>query len=86
MRRTTLRTIVVMTALLGAAGCATSQEMATWKAHSTHFASGDHFLFSLRNDTESVPRVTLEDLREARAQAWWGDPVIVSSDQILAGH
>jgi len=56
MRRTTLRTIAVMTALLGAAGCATSQEMATWKAHSTHFASGDHFLFSLRNDTESAPR------------------------------
>ena len=86
MRGTMLRTIAMITALLGAAGCATSQEMATWRAHSTHFASGDHFLFSMKNDIGSVPRVTREDLREARAQDWWGDPVIVSSDEVLAGR
>jgi len=86
MRGTMLRTIALMTALLGAAGCATSQEMATWRAHSTHFASGDHLLFSMRNDIGSVPRVTREDLREAQAQAWWGDPVVVSSEHIVAGQ
>ena len=85
MRRTMLRTIAVMTALLGA-GCATSQEMAMWKANPTHFASADHLVFSLRNDTRFVPRVTRADLDEATYQAWWGDPVTVSPDQIFAGH
>ena len=32
-----------------AAGCASSQEWATWKEHPTHFASGDHLSFSVHN-------------------------------------
>ena len=32
-----------------AVGCATRQEWAEWNAHPSHFASGDHFGFSVRN-------------------------------------
>jgi hypothetical protein len=78
-------TITLMATLFGAAGCATSQEMATWRAHSTHFASGSHAFFSLRNDTWSRPDVTRR-ISGAHAEAWWGDPVTVNSDEVLAGR
>ncbi len=83
MKGTMLGTISLMAVLVGAAGCATSAEMAAWRAHATHFASGDHAFFSLRNDLESWPRVTRTDLNRARYEAWWGDPVAVSPDQIV---
>jgi hypothetical protein len=82
MRHTILATITLTATLLGAAGCATSPEMATWREHPTHFASGTHAWFSLRNDTSSRPEVTRTDVSRARAEAWWGDPVTVSADQI----
>jgi len=76
MRRTVLGTITLMATLLGAAGCATHQEMAIWRARvsqirSRHLGSGRH-------------EVTRTDLTHARAEAWWGDPVTVSPDQIVA--
>jgi hypothetical protein len=83
LRHTILGTITLTATLLGAAGCATSQEMATWQQHGTHFASGSHAFFSLRNDTSSRPEVTRTDVSRARAEAWWGDPVTVSPDQIV---
>jgi hypothetical protein len=83
MKGTMLGTIALMAVLVGAAGCATSPEMATWRAHTTHFASGDHALFSLRNDLESRPRVTRMDLNRAQNEAWWGDLVTVGPDQIV---
>ena len=82
MRRTMLRTITLMVTLFGAAGCATNAEMATWRAHGTHFASGAHAVFSVRNDVSSRPEVTRTDVSRARAESWWGDPVTVSTDQI----
>ena len=36
-------------------GCATGEEWATWKAHPTHFASGEHMFFSVRNKEGSAP-------------------------------
>jgi hypothetical protein len=80
-----LETIVLLTALLGATGCATQVELAVWKAHTTHFASGDHLTFSVRNDARSTPVVTRADVDRARDEQWWGDPVIVSPDAIVAG-
>jgi hypothetical protein len=77
------RALVVGAVLLGAAGCATSEEWATWNAHPTHFASGEHFRFSTRNREGQAPRVTREDIKVASAQAWWGKPVTVSQEQIL---
>lgn len=69
--------------VLLAGGCATTTEWATWRGHPTHFASGDHLSFSIRNPEGSNPRVTRHDLVVARRQGWWGDPVIVSQGRIL---
>lgn len=69
-------------ALLSSA-CATSAEWTTWRQHPTHFASGDHLVFSVRNREGQSPRVTRRDLAEAKAQAWWGDPITVKLAQIV---
>jgi hypothetical protein len=70
-------------ALLVITGCASSDEWATWKAHPTHFASGEHFFFSTRNREGDAPRVTRQDIALARDQGWWGKPIAVSQEQIL---
>jgi hypothetical protein len=71
------RTLVVGSA------CATSQQWADWRQHSSHFASGDHLVLSLRNERQSAtPRVTRRDLDEARTERWWGDPVVVRADRL----
>ena len=56
-----------------------------WRDHTTHFASGDHGLFSLRNNKDgSNPRVTRSDIEGARTQNWWGIYVVtVSPSQIF---
>ena len=63
------------------AGCA-SQDLAEWKSHPTHFASGDHMVFSLKNQGKT-PKVTSADTRVATAESWWGSPVVVRADQIF---
>jgi hypothetical protein len=64
------------------AGCATNEEWATWKQHPTHFASGDHGFFSIRNRDETAKRVTRQDISLARNQGWWGRPITVAQEQI----
>lgn len=83
MRVKGLGLTVAAGALLLSAGCATSEEWATWKAHPTHFASGSHMGFSLRNRDASQARVSRDDLAAAREQGWWGRPVTVGQEQIL---
>jgi hypothetical protein len=64
--------------------CATSEEWAEWRSHNTHFASGEHGLFSLRNNKDgSNPRVTRTDVEAARQQTWWGKAITVSQEQIF---
>ncbi len=75
--------LLVGTVVIAAAGCATSEEWKTWRDHGTHFASGEHMFFSLRNREGSSPRVTRRDIQEAKDQAWWGKPITVSQEQIL---
>ena len=74
---------LVMLVLLASvvAGCA-SEDWKEWKSHSTHFASGDHMAFSLKNQGKT-PKVTSADTRVAAAQSWWGSPVVVRADQIF---
>jgi hypothetical protein len=79
--RFVLTGIIVLSMFL--AGCATGQEWSTWKEHPTHFASGEHLLFSFRNRSGEPPRVKREDVALARTEGWWGKPVTVSTDQIL---
>jgi hypothetical protein len=80
MRNRRLRILLAAGALL-AAGCASSEEWATWKAHPTHFASGSHLGFSLRNREGN--RVTREDITIARDEGWWGKAVTVGQEEIL---
>jgi hypothetical protein len=77
------RLILVGGALVAVAGCASSEEWRTWREHPTHFASGDHMSFSVRNKEGGTPRVTRQDIGKARAEAWWGKPITVSQEQIL---
>jgi hypothetical protein len=81
--RTDLTLVMVGAALVFTTACATSEEWATWKQHPTHFASGDHMRFSLRNSEGASPRVTRQDVAMARNEGWWGKPITVSQEQIL---
>jgi len=77
-----------MTMLVGigllASACATSEEWAEWRSHTTHFASGQHATFSMANHRDgSNPRVTRTDVVAARTDSWWGKAITVNPDQIL---
>jgi hypothetical protein len=73
---------LVLLAIAALGGCASSEQWQEWKSHSTHFASGDHMAFSLKNQGKT-PKVRAGDTRMASAQSWWGDPVVVRPDQIF---
>jgi hypothetical protein len=65
-------------------GCATSEEWAEWRSHTSHFASGSHATFSLRNNKDgSNPRVARTDIDAARQENWWGKAITVSPEQIF---
>ena len=83
MRSDRLRLLLLGGVLIAAAGCATGEEWQTWREHGSHFASGNHMGFSLRNREGTAARVTRRDVALAREQAWWGKPVTVSQEQIL---
>jgi hypothetical protein len=83
MRRDRVGLFLLAAALLALSGCATSEQWETWKSHPTHFASGSHLGFSLRNREGGQPRVTRQDIALARDEGWWGQPVTVSQEQIL---
>jgi hypothetical protein len=77
--------LVVAVLLSGTAtGCATSTDWQDWRGHTTHFASGDHGVFSLRNNRDgSNPRVTRADIASSQTESWWGRVVTVSPDQLF---
>jgi len=73
----------VLFSILPVAGCATSQEWGDWRAHPSHFASGDHLAFSVRNRDGAQTRVTRGDVDQARNQAWWGKAITVDQTAIV---
>jgi hypothetical protein len=80
--------IVTAAALIGivflASACATSEQWAEWRGHTTHFASGDHGMFSLRNNLDGTnPRVTRLDIEGSRTQNWWGKNISVEPGQVI---
>lgn len=77
------RVLLIGGAIVTLAGCASGEEWRTWKEHPTHYASGDHGFFSLRNREGTTAKVTRGDIALARDQGWWGRPITVSSEQIL---
>jgi hypothetical protein len=66
-------------------GACTSEDGKVWLAHNTHFASGEHGFFSLRNNKDgSNPSVSRADIEGARNQNWWGIYAVnVSPNQIF---
>lgn len=77
------RRFLVAAAVLLTAGCASSEEWATWKAHPTHFASEAHMGFSVRNRGGKQAQVKREDVARARDEGWWGRPITVGQEEIL---
>ncbi len=68
------RVLLLGSALVATAACATSEEWAVWSAHPAHFASGDHYEFSMKNKLAPPLVATPEDVALAREQGWWGGP------------
>jgi hypothetical protein len=83
MRTRVLAVLLLSGVALTTGACATSEEWAEWRKHPTHFASGEHLFFSLRNREGAPPRVTRSDLELARTQAWWGRTITVTPEQIF---
>ena len=77
------RMLVMATSLLIVGGCASSEEWQTWRESKSHFASKEHFDFSMRNRGSSAATVTKNDVALAQQQSWFGRPVTVNQDQIL---
>ncbi len=69
--------IATVAALIGVAflsgACATSEQWAEWRAHTTHFANMEG-----RN-----PRVTRLDVENSRSQNWWGKTITVEPGQVI---
>ena len=80
-----IRMTLVAGMTLLATACATSQDWQEWRSHNTHFASGEHGFFSMRNNKDgSKPQVYRSDIVDAGKQSWWGVyTVSVSPNQIF---
>ena len=76
------RSVVMGTALLLAGGCASGEEWNTWRSNTSHFASKEHFDFSMKNRA-GTPTVTRQDVAMAKNQNWFGQAVTVDQAQIL---
>ena len=77
------RLVLISGALVATASCATSEAWRIWSSHGTHFASLDHLSFSARNQEETARRVTRPDIATAQEEAWWGERVTVTQEEIL---
>ena len=79
------RAVLVVGVMFLVGACASSEDWKVWLGHNTHFASGDHGFFSMKNNKDgSNPKVTRKDIDGARGENWWGIyAVSVSPSQIL---
>ncbi|PYN37592.1 MAG: hypothetical protein DME01_03925 [Candidatus Rokuibacteriota bacterium] len=76
------RSVVMGTALLLAGGCASGEEWQTWRSNTSHFASKEHYDFSMKNRSGAAT-VTRQDVALAQNQNWFGKAVTVDQGQIL---
>ena len=77
------RSVLVRTALLVVGGCASKEEFDIWRSNTAHFASKEHFDFSMKNSGESKATVTRNDVAMAQNQNWFGRAITVAQEQIL---
>ena len=85
-----MRTIAIRAALIAGilfltGACASSDDWGMWRSHSTHFASGEHGFFSMRNNKDgSNPKVYRSDIEASRQENWGGlYAITVSPSQIF---
>lgn len=83
MRSARVQVSLLVMGLVTLAGCATTEEWETWKSHPSHFASGSHMGFSVRNREGTGSQVGREDIAAAREEGWWGKAITVSQEAIL---
>jgi len=85
MRSRIMQVSLGLGVLLSTGACATKDDWNMWLSHPTHFASGEHGFFSMRNNKDgSNPRVYRSDIEDSRQQNWWGLYAInVSPNQIF---
>ena len=78
------RILILLTVALAGSACATSEQWADWRQHPTHFASSEHFGFSMQHrGANPTPRVSQRDVEKANAESWWGEPIVVRPEQIF---
>jgi hypothetical protein len=94
--------LLIAAVMFSMSGCASSQDWAFWRAHPTHFASGEHLTFSVRHDDNSYyhgggngngngngssdPAITDADVAMARDEGWWGHLVPPAPPADLSGR
>jgi hypothetical protein len=86
--------LFIAAVMFSMSGCASSQDWAFWRAHPTHFASGEHLNFSMRHDTGyhhgngtgPEPKITDLDLAMAKDETWWGHMVPPAAPVDLSGR
>jgi hypothetical protein len=84
--RSSLRSAILIASVVFLTGaCASSEDWKMWLSHNTHFASGEHGFFSMRNNKDgSNPKVYRSDIEDSRQQNWWGlYAITVSPSQIF---
>jgi hypothetical protein len=72
--------LLIAAVMFSMSGCASSRDWAFWRAHPTHFASGEHMSFSMRHETDlhhgngngADPEITDQDVALASDEGWWG--------------
>jgi hypothetical protein len=92
--------LLIAAVMFSMSGCASSQDWAFWRGHTSHFASGEHMTFSLRhsdngyypggdgngNGHGSEPGITDADMALARDEGWWGHLVPPAPPADLSGR
>jgi len=72
MRHRTFVPLMLAVVLLSTGCAATHREWEVWRAHPTHYATGNHLAFSMGSTFGGAPRVTPEMMEQARSEGWWG--------------
>jgi hypothetical protein len=72
MRHRSFLPLMLGIVLLSTGCAATHREWEVWRAHPTHYATGNHLAFSMGNAVGGAPRVTPEMMETAKSEGWWG--------------
>jgi len=72
MRHRTFLPLILGAVILSTGCAATHREWEVWRTHPTHYATGNHLSFSMKNMVGAAPQVTPELMDQAKGEGWWG--------------